>query len=429
MDLFTDSENDALLWCSNIFAQSGPRPVKPLPVEPLERLIEQAPAFGETCLLKTAAEAMLLYDMFASFLSTGEKGNEYVIAVAGGLGTDKRYHVIATGNTGRTGVLRPRNELCTALEQACSKFISGKKELPNPDEMSELLIAALDICHSEVARRLHAINITTQYRSNTNPPGDLESWLRGTFCHFVDSLKECLDMWDRKFEDRHKTKAAALYGQLLGNAAGLWDVVKGNQSPQFGPHVELIHRFSNIAQGLRILRGFPRDTDIVFDWPQGPSGSDPFICQPPLFNAEAGQGDQELRQAKHKDCRLHCEIYLALHILFSDSDVSFDSFLVAEERKIVFPIGGSKASCVACWDVLLELTRKDHPNGPILMCRTRGSHGKCYGTWGPPRDKTLPLSLCRALTEQREAQMVDSLTSALRFSHQNFKDRVNKFGG
>jgi hypothetical protein len=445
MALFTDGENDAFMSCANFFAQGVT-----LPVDPLEPLIEEAPSNSGTCLLKTAAEAIYLYDMFASFLSAGERGNKSVIAVAGGFGTDKRYHVIATGNAGQRGVFRPRDELCAALAQACKKFISGKMEPPNPAEMSEVLIASLDICHLEVAKRLQVINtgerVATLSTTNANTPGDLELWLRGKLCPLIDSLKECLEMWET-FEYRHKTKTAALYGQLLGVAPELWGMVSENRSPRFGPHVELIRRFSNVAKGLRILRAFPCGTDIVFDWPQGPKGSDPFICQPALYNAEApllravtdvimnnsGQRDQELRQMmqkKHTDCRLHCEIYLALHILFSDSDVSFDSFLVAEERKrVVFPIGCSKASCVACWDILLELSRQDQPNGPILVCRTQGSHGKCYGTWGPPRDKTLPPSLLRTLTRQRKAQMVYSLTSALRYSHQKFEERVSDFGG
>ena len=111
MTSVVDLENNELLACAKYLTDRGV-----LPVEPLETLIKEAPAVRKKCPLKTAAEAILLNDMFASFLSTGE--SDYVIAVSGGFGADGRYHVVGAGNTGQRGVRRPADEPCAALARA-----------------------------------------------------------------------------------------------------------------------------------------------------------------------------------------------------------------------------------------------------------------------------------------------------------------------
>ena len=207
--------------------------------------------------------------------------------------------------------------------------------------------------------------------------------------------------------------------------------------------------FSNIAKGLRLLRRFPPGTCVVFDWPQGLTNRDRFKCR--LGNAEtapwktviegiineSATHSRKLRKkwqaaieepewgntVRHNECQIHCEVYLALYILFSSSKVKFCSFSI--EREQFVPIGCSKASCIACWDILPELSRKDSSGD--LMCRTRGSHGKCYETWGlTPQIERLPPSLAQGITGPRRTQMVESLNLALRGSHQKFKERVER---
>jgi OTT_1508-like deaminase len=396
---FTDLENDELLSFAKYLDGRGA-----LPVKPLETLVKHAPAHmvRKSYPLERAAEAILLHDMFASFLSTRNPGS--VIAVAGGFGTDGQYHVVGAGNAGRDGVhYRPSDALCNALAQACTGFISGNTESPTPHDMSGVLVASLDICHTKVKSRLEAVNTDEYFIARyTSTLDKSSSGPHVKYCSVVVALKGHLGRWE-KLESQEKSEVAICYGQLLGAASELWDKIKAT-STQFkhDMHTKLICKFNKIAKGLYVLHKFPRSTCITFDWPQGPQGSDPFM---PLAKM---------------DCRLHCEIYLALHILFSDSDVTFDSFLITEGKK-VFIIGCSKASCIACWDILLKLTRQDPSDDLTLMCRTRCSHGKCYGTWGPPRKEKLPLSLQAILNQ---AQMSNSLNVALRYSHQEFEQRV-----
>ena len=139
---------------------------------------------------------------------------------------------------------------------------------------------------------------------------------------------------------------------------------------------------------------------------------------------EAIGENQCVKATQHTSCQLHCEIYLALYILFSDSDIRFHSFL-AEEKKRLFTIGCSKESCAGCWDILRGLFRQDSRNHPQYVCRTRRSHGRCYEKWClTPDVKTLPPSLGQAVTGPRQAQMIKTINDALNYSHQEFKQRV-----
>ena len=440
MVLFTDRQNNELgLFVKMLAGRSV------VPIEPLEASIEklQFPADRQKCPLKTAGEAILLNDMFASFLS--EKRN-CVIAVSGGFGPGRQYHVVGAGNTGKKGVRRPSDKLCTPLARACKEFILGSTIPLNPDDMSAILVASLDICHAEVARRLR---FKTPASSNT---GTLDTWglqAHDDFRSEAAALKNKLKRWKR-LEPQKKTEVATNYGQLLIFAAELWDKIKGSEDDH---RSKSIYDLNTIAKGLQLLRGFPCGTQVVFNWPQGPANGDRFAgCQPTKAQSwltmiedlisKSTIGDHELRKKmqrkrneaigenqcvksiQHKSCQLHCEMYLALYVLFSDSDVQFHSFRVEEKRRL-FAIGCSKESCAGCWDILRGLYRQDSPRHPQYVCRTRRSHGQCYETWClTPDVNTLPPSLCRAVTGPRQTQMIESLNDALRYSHQEFKQRV-----
>ena len=350
--------------------------------------------------LKTAREAILLNDMFAFFLSNGN-----TIAVSGGFGAGGWYHIVGAGNTGREGVCRPSDELCGVLAQACTKFILGSTRPPDPDDMSGVLVAALDICSAEAAHRLKPINMGADLAEQS------ELLPHKVFQLDVTSLKGKLKEWKR-LGPGEKVKVATLYGQYLQDASELWGKIKDLKYVQLDPHQkssrEFICEFNSIAEGLRLLRRFPRGTRVVFDWPQGPTNGDPF----------------RIRERQWASCRLHCEIYLALYILCSNSRVHFHSFLL-EERKQFFTIGGSKASCLACWDILGVLSRQDSPSHPVYTCQTRGSHGKSYPRWGLTSClKTLPSSLVQATTGLRQTQMIESLNIALASSRHKFERRV-----
>jgi hypothetical protein len=446
MAAFTDDKNDELLSYAKYLENRRVQPV-----EPLDPFVLQAPTVRESSPLKTAADAILLHDMFAFFLNTGKPG--HVITVAGGFDAEGRYHVVGAGNAGRKGVWRPKDELCNALKKACKEFISGDIGPPKADDMSKVLVASLDICHLEVASQLTAVHMgkkfTTPATSNMSTLAEWESWLHGKFRPAIAALKRCLEMWTT-LEFRHKARVATLYGQVLEAAPGIWAMIKGFSFDQFERHAKLIEEFNNIATGLHLLRRFPLGTDLVFYWPQGSIYSDKFKCQPNpapwktviegLVNKLA-PGDHNLQNQMqvewkkeigqknwaeplpHIECKIHSEIYLALYILFSDSDVSFDSFLVAKGKQ-VFIIGCTKGSCLTCWDILLDLFRQDSHNGPILFCRTRCSHHKCYAAWGPPCAETLPGSLYRVVKGPRKDQMLASLNHALGCSHEKFALRV-----
>jgi len=447
MTTFTDRENEELL--SYVKYLAGCRVV---PIEPLETSIKelQVPAVRKKSPLKTGTEAILLNDMFASFLSSGESG--YVIAVSGGFGADDMYHIVGAGNTGKKGVLRPSDELCTALGRACNEFILGSTVPLNPDNISAILVASLDICHAEVARRLIRISagaaFMTQASSNT---GTLDEWglqLQSKFLSLVAALRDTLKRW-KGLESREKTEVATSYGRLLTFVSELWDRIKDFGSIQSHRELTPFDEFNTIMKGLQLLRRFPRGTRVVFDWPQGPINGDRILCQPATWQTVVEDlinkvtiGNRELRiemqrmwkesvgetqwrtTILHADSQLHCEVYLALYILFSGSNVRFHSFRV-EGKKRVFTIGCSKGSCIACWDILLGLFRQDTRNHPKYMCRTRRSSGKCYATWGLTRHvETLPPSLRQAVTGLERTQMLKSLNGALKFSHQNFAQRV-----
>ena len=448
MTSFTDRENDEIL--SYVKYLTGCRGV---PIEPLETSVRelQALAARKKSPLKEAAEAILLNDMFASFLSSGNSG--YVIAASGGFGADGKYHIVGAGNTGKKGVRRPSDELCSVLAQACTKFISSL----NPDDMSAIHVASLDICHAEVARRLTSISTGAKSivpaASNMSMLDERELRLHSKFRSDIAVLKRSLRTWN-KLQSPEKTKVATQYGQLLEMAAEIWDEIKDSGVIQSRHQVKYIDELNTIAKGLQLLRRFPRGTRVVIDWPQGRINGDHSRCQPAnaktaswhtviedLINNSA-IGHHELRNkmrrkwkeaigesqwAKailHTECQLHCEIYLALYILFSKSDVHFHSFLI-EERKRIFTIGCSKESCIGCWDILLGLFRQDSRNHPIYVCRTRRSHGKCYATWGlTPHIETLPPSLRQAVTGPEQTQMIKCLNDTLKCSHQKFKQRV-----
>ena len=442
MPPFTDRQNDELR--SFIKMLTGRSVV---PIEPLETSIEklQFPADRKKCPLKTAGEAILLNDMFASFLSG--KPN-HVIAVSGGFGPGGQYYVVGAGNTGKKGVRRPSDELSTALARACKEFTLGSTKSLNPDDMSAILVASLDICHAEVARRLKVI---TPAVSNTGSLNKRRLQPYTDFPSDAAALKDNLERW-KELESQKKTEVATSYGQILKIASEQWDKIKDSGPVQYDRELKSIYDLNTIAKGLQLLRRFPRGTQVVFDWPQGPVNGDRFGCQP--IKAQSWQtmiedlisksiiGDHELRKKmlrmwkeaigenqcvkaiQHTSCQLHCEIYLALYILFSDSDVRFHSFLV-EEKKRLFAVGCSKESCVGCWDILRGLFRQDSRNQPQYVCRTRRSRGYCYETWCLTPDlKTLPPSLRQTVTGPRQTQMLKCLNNALNYSHQEFKQRV-----
>jgi hypothetical protein len=445
MTTFTDRENDELLACIKYLKGRDVIPIDPL--EPSIREL-QAPAVRKNCPLKTAAEAILLNDMFASFLSSGKSG--HVIAASGGFGADGQYHVVGAGNTGMRGVRRPSDELCAVLAQACTKFISGNTKPLNPDAMSGILVASLDICHAEVTWRLKTIKMGAKYitptTSNMGIRDERGLQLHSQFHMETAALKGHLEKWKR-LESQEKIKVATRYGQLLGIASDLWDKIKDFGTIQSNRQMRHIHELNTIARGLHLLRGFHHSTRVVFDWPQGPSGLQvPASAKTAKWQTvienlinKSAIADHELRKQMrkewkeaiqwektilHMDCQLHCEIYLALHILFSESNVRFHSFLVTE-RKRVFTIGCSKASCIGCWDILLGLLRQDWHDHPIHVCRTRYAHGKSYSTWGlTPHVETLPPSLRQAVTGAKQTQMLKSLNDALKCSHDKFKQRV-----
>jgi len=359
MTSFTDRENDELLSYVKYLASCCV-----VPIESLETSIKglQAPADRKKTPLKTASEAILLNDMFASLLSSGRRG--HVIAVSGGFGADGIYHIVGAGNTGKKGVRRPSDELCAALARACTMFILS----PNPDNMSAIYVASLDICHAEVARRLTAITISAESnKPATRSTGMLDE--RHVRLH-IDSLSDFVSMgrnlksWS-KLESQEKTKVATHYGQILEMASELWDKIKGSTFIQSTNQVKYIYKLNTVAKGLHLLRRFPRGTRVVFNWPQGPINGDHSKCRPTnaktvLWQTVIGDlinksaiGDHEVQKEMrrkwkaaagktqwekailHADCQLHCEIYLALYILFSRSSVRFHSFLV-EERTQMF---------------------------------------------------------------------------------------------
>lgn len=453
MASLTDRENDELLSYLTYLTACDP-----LLIEPLETPINElnAPTANEPYPLETAEEAMTLNNMFASFLCSGTRG--HTIAVSGGFGADGRYHIVGAGNSGREGVRRPSDQPCAELAQACTKFISGNTRPHNPNDVFAILVAALDICHSHMARRLTTITTGANFVAlSTSNMGLLDNWalhLHSKFCLEAAVLEGVLERWTRKSPEN--TRVAARYWQLLQITFELWERIENFEPIRSKRQMEDIYEFNNlfnIAKGLLLLRRFPNSTRVVFDWPQGPIDNDHFWCQrdnakmslwrtviEDLIKSATGEhklqtkmretwktaiGEAQWKKAiHHTRCRIHCEIYMALHILFSESDVRFHSFLV-EGGKRVFTIGCSRASCLACWDVLLELSRQDSDNHPILMCRTRYSLGKCYATWGlTPYREALPLSLLRAVTGPKQTHMIDSLNSAVKRSHEKFKERV-----
>ncbi len=402
MTPFTDRQNDELLIFVKALGDCNVAPIEPLKAS-IEKL--QFPADRKECPLKTAGEAILLNDMLASFLSSGEPG--HVIAVSGGFGPDGHYYVVGAGNTGKIGVRRPRDELCTALARACEEFILGSTMPLNPGDMFAILVASLNICHSDVAYRLKSVTPTPSNMGTLDEQG----W--PPYINFVwnaAALQYDLERWSG-LESWKKTVVAIRYGQLLKDASELWDKLKYFGSIQFDQKLKVIYNLNTIAEGLQLLRGFPRGTRVVIEWPQGPVDGDRVGCQ----------GFQ------HAECQLHCEIYLALYILFSESDVQFHSFKV-EEKKRVFTIGCSKESCVGCWDILLGLARQDSPNHPQYVCRTHRSSGNCYKTWClTPHVNALPPSLRQTVTGPRRIHMLQSLNDALKDSHQKFRQRVESF--
>ena len=409
MTNFENQDNDELLSCVKCLTGGAELSVEPLELSSKELC---APAVRKKCPLKTTRQAILLNGMFAFFLS---RKPDCVIAVSGGFGADCWYHLVCAGNAGRKGVRRPSDELCGVLARACTKFISGSTSPPDPYDMSKVLVAALDICNEGVVHQLKPINTGENFTEQSAPymcrlqaqgfPPNREFHLDMMF------LKGQLKRW-KKLEPEEKAMVATRYGNYLQLASKLWDTVKGFQYDQLEPHQksirEFIHEFNNIAEGLRLLRGFTRGTRVVFDWPQGPTNGDPF----------------RIRKHRGVNCQLHCEIYLALYILFSNSCVKFHSFLV-EERKRIFTIGCSKASCPPCWDILRVLSRQDSPNHPVYTCRTRGSHSKPYVAWGLTSQlETLPSSLVQVTTDQGQTQMVESLNLAFGSSHYKFEQCV-----
>jgi hypothetical protein len=444
MTPFTDCENDELHVLVKIGATRSVVPMGPAET-PMTEL--QALADHQECPLETATEAILLNDMFASFLSSGNWG--YVIAVSGGFGADGVYHIVGAGNTGKQGVRRPRDELCTTLGRACEEFILGSTMPLEPDDMSDILFASLNICHAEVARRLIRINtgetFITPASSNEGTLDNEALWLYSSCISAVAAMKNL--RWE-ELGTQERTEVATYYGHLLKLASELCDKVKNFGSIQFHRQIKPFYELNAIMKGLQLLRRLPLGTRIAFDWPQGPINGDRFWCQSTTRNTmiedvinNLAIEDHELQNKMrrmwkeavgktqcrdtdlHAECQLHCEIYLALYILFSESNVRFHSFWV-EEKKRIFTIGCSKESCAGCWDILLRLFRQDSLNHPIYMCRTRRPRGKCFATWGlTPHVETLPPSLRQAVTG-RQTQMLKSLNDALKYTHQKFKWRV-----
>ena len=451
MACFADHENNELLACAMYLEGRGA-----LPVESLESPVREASAVCESSPFKTTDEELLFNDMFASFLNTRERG--HVIAVAGGFRSSKaknQYRIIAASNAGKNGVHErsdPYNGLCSALAQDCTMFVSGNNTVHG------VLVAALNICHAEVASSLKAVNtdndFTVPSTPNIDATGEWDLWLQGEFRPAVAALEadRCLEAWN-DLPSQKKIDVATQYSQVLDAASELWENIGGfSFTDGFKKHAKPVRKFNNIAKGLGLLRRFPSNTNFDFYWPQDSisGGSDHFICQSVhtettlwktviegLIN-RTDPGDHTLLESKwrraigedwekpilHTDCKLHCEIYLALYILFLDSNVMFHSFRVAEEGKQVFAIGATKASCIACWDILLKLSRQDYLTNTIYICRTRRSHGKAYAAWGIPHSAgTLPPSLDVA-TEQKRTQMLDSLNLSLSWSRQTFEQRV-----
>ena len=416
MTRFTCDENDELLGRIQDLAEQR----RVFSVDRLGPLVKNAPAVGVECPpLKTAAEAIVLNDTFALFLSSGESG--YVIAASGGfrVGDDREYHVVGAGNTGNEGVFRPSDELCAALASACTNFISGSKRPPEPGDMSEVLVAALDICRTEVVRRLDIISIAattfpTSSAANIHMLSETGLQPYRNFFSQMAVLRDCLESWGG-LGSEEKTTVATLYGLFLKVTSEVWNGIKDLVPTNLELHEVYICGLNSIAKGLRLLRSFPRGTRVVFDWPQGSTNGDRFKIQ------DYRGGNAPL----YTDCQLHCEIYLALHILFADSNVRFHPFLV-EEGMRVFTIGCSKPSCLPCWDILLELsTRTDLPDHPIHSCRTGNPNGRCYKTWGlTPHTDTLPLSLTKAITPANKAEMLESLHRALKRTLHKFRSRA-----
>ena len=400
---FTDRQHDELLFFVKALTGYNVAPIEPLKTS-IEKL--QFPTDHIQCPLRTAGEAIILNDMLASFLSSGMSG--HVIAVSGGFGRDGHYHVVGAGNTGTKGVRRPSDELCTTLAWACEEFILGSTMPLNPGDMFGVLVASLDICHAEVARRLKSM---TPAASSTGAL-DEQGWQ--PYIKFVSDatvLQYFLERW-KGLTSQGRTEVVIGYGQLLKDASELWDKLKHFDSIQHDHKLKVIYDLNTISEGLQLLRRFPRGTRVVIEWPQGPVDGDRVIrCQ----------------SFQHKECQLHCEIYLALYILFSESDVQFHAFRVEENVKM-FTIGCSKESCVGCWDILLGLVRQESHNDPQYVCRTRRSHGKCYETWClTPHLNALPPSLHQTVTGPRRIQLLQSLNGALKDSHQKFRQRVESF--
>ena len=441
--------NNELLACATYLDGRGA-----LPVKSLEPPIREASVASESCPFKTIDEEILFNDMIASFLNIREKG--HVIAVAGGFRSSKaeqrQYRIVGASNAGINGVHKRSEEYnkhCNVLAQACTTFISDNKDV------DRVLVAALNICHAEVASSLKAVNTDENFAvsstSSMRAAAERDLSLESKFRHAVTALEAegCLEKW-KNLGSQKQIDIAILYKQVLDAASELWDNFEVSSfTHEFKKHAKPVRKFNNIAKGLDLLRRFPSNTNLDFYWPQSSNiGSDSFICQSadaPWGTVIEGMinrsdpGDYKLLESKwrhrignenwakrilHGDCKLHCEIYLALYILFADSDVMFHSFRAAAEGKHVFAIGATKASCIACWDILHNLSRQDSPTEPIYICQTRASHRKMYATWGVPRsDTTLPPSL-QAATEQRQTQMLDSLNLALSWSHRKFEQRV-----
>ena len=449
MTPFTDRENDELLLFAKILSDRNVVPINLLET-PIERLWISADP--QNCPLKTAEEAILLNDMFASFLCSGKWG--HVIAVSGGFRDDGQYWVVGAGNTGNKGVLRPSDELCKALGRACEEFILDSTMPFNPDDTSAILVASLDICHADVARRLRQINngatVISLATSNTATLDEGALQLHGRFRSVATAIKDNMREW-KGLKSQQKTEVATSYGQLLKYASELWDKIQEFGSIQWKRQVRYIYEFNTIAKGLELLRRFPRGTTVHFYWPQGPIKGDRPSHRPAeaktwqtviedLINRSSIE-DHELRNQMRMNWKetigenqwakavqrgkrkLHCEIYLALYILFSESDVQFHAF--QDEKTRLFTIGCSKESCIGCWDILLGLFIQDPHDRLIYVCRTRRSHGKCYTRCVlTPHVDTLPPSLRQAITGSRQIQMLKSLNVALKYSHQEFKQRV-----
>ena len=174
-----------------------------------------------------------------------------MIAVSGGFGADNsyRYHIVGAGNAGRKGVRRPSNEHCDALASACTKFISASTNPPDPDDISGVLVAALNICSAEVVRRLKPVS---NKGNNPDPTTQYASYRRllkrqglphhEAFCSGVAVLKEHLKWW-KELQPVEKTMVATLYGLCLEVAYDLCDKIKDFESAQLEPHEVFIREF------------------------------------------------------------------------------------------------------------------------------------------------------------------------------------------